>query len=254
MPPRPLAGLRVLVTRPPGEGADEWAEALAGAGALPLAFPTVHVVPPASWQELDEALARLSSYHWLILTSQTAVAFVAHRLPGGRFPESLAPKIAVVGAKTALAVEQRGGQVARTPADPRQEGLVEVLGSLGAGTRVLLPLASGGRTLLAEKLRAQGCVVDVVTAYQTLAKPNLSPPPDFEVAVFASPSAVRAFVSALGKAPLDGKTVAVIGSTTAREAEQQGLRPVVARRPDVGALISAMTESRTSQGDPHVVP
>jgi uroporphyrinogen-III synthase len=38
-----LAGLRVLLTRPEGEGADEWAAAFAAAGAVPIAYPTVAI-------------------------------------------------------------------------------------------------------------------------------------------------------------------------------------------------------------------
>jgi uroporphyrinogen III methyltransferase/synthase len=250
----PLAGLRVLVTRPEGEGADAWVSALADVGAVPLRFPTVEVVAPESWHDLDAALARLASYDWLLLTSQTSVAFVIGRLPGHRFPDGLHVRIAVVGPKTAQSVEQHGGRVQLVPEDSRQEGLVDALGELPPGTRVLFPLAKGGRTLLSERLSAQGCHVDVVTAYQVASKRELAEPPAFDVATFASPSALRAFVSGVGSACLDGKTVAVIGSTTASEAEKHGLTPVIAEKPDAAALISAITLARNSQGAPkHVV-
>ena len=123
----PLAGLRVLVTRPEGDGAEEWSATLAEAGAVPVPYPTVSIAPPATWQPLDDALARLASYAWIVFTSQTAVAFVRQRLPDRRFPLGISTKIAAVGAATAAAIEAGGGVVALLPDDSRQEGLMHAL-------------------------------------------------------------------------------------------------------------------------------
>lgn len=245
-----LAGLRVLVTRPEGDSADAWGAALARAGARPVAYPTIALVPPASWQPLDDALGRLARYDWLVFTSQAAVAFVAGRLPGRRFPTPLSPRIAVVGSSTAQAVVAHGGSVALLPTDQRQEGLVDAFARLGAGQSVLLPVADGARPLLGDTLRARGYLVDAPTAYRTVAVKTLPPPPPFDVATFASPSSLRAFLAGPGHEALTGKTVAVIGPTTAAQAVAAGLRPVVAPRPSVEALISAIESSHPSQGDP----
>jgi uroporphyrinogen III methyltransferase/synthase len=243
-----LAGLRILLTRPEGEGADEWAAAFAGAGAVPIAYPTAYILPPESWQAVDEAIARLDIYDWIVFTSQTAVSFFSRRLPSGRFHSALRSKIAAIGKSTAQSIEHLGGKVALVPADSRQEGLALALAALPAGTRVLFPLAAGGRTLLAENLRAQGCAVDVVTMYRTEPKPDLPPPLEFDVAVFASPSALRAFVKRLGTSVLAGKIIVVIGPTTAKEAEAHGLRALVAKSPGVDALVLAISQSRLNQG------
>jgi uroporphyrinogen-III synthase len=138
--------------------------------------------------------------------------------------------------------------VALVPADSRQEGLVEALRFLPAGTRVLLPLASGARTLLAQGLRAAGCTVDVVSVYRTEPKQDLATPPDFDAAVFASPSALRAFATRLGTSLLADKTIAVIGPTTAKEAEARGLRVVVAKSPGVDALVLAIVQTHSNLG------
>jgi uroporphyrinogen-III synthase len=253
MLPSLLAGLRVLITRPKGDGADEWAVALAERGAVPIPFPTVAIVPPPSWQPVDEAVARLDSYDWLVLTSQHAVAYFSSRLPGSRFPPALRAQIAAVGHATAAAIAQAGGTVTLVPADMRQEGLAEAMASAQTPRRVLFPVAAEGRTLLVQALRAVGATVDVVTAYRTEAKNDLPPPPPFDVAVFASPSALRAFVAAIGTPSLDGKLVAVLGPTTADEARAQGLRPIVAAAPSVDALADAISCSLSVQGGSHVV-
>jgi uroporphyrinogen III methyltransferase / synthase len=250
MPHTPLAGLRVLLTRPQSEGADDWAAAFMAAGAEPIAYPTIAVAPPESWQPLDLALAGLDGYDWIIFTSQTAVAVVLSRLPGRRFAAAMRAKIAAVGPSTGRAVDAGGGKVALVPRDRRQEGLVEALRSVPAGARILLPIAAGGRTLLAESLRGRGCTVDVLPIYATVPRADLPPPPAFDVATFASPSALRAYLAHAGAHSLAGKMVGVIGATTAKEAAANGLVPVVAENPDVESLILAIVPARSSQGDP----
>ena len=250
MPHPSLAGLRVLLTRPQGDGGDDWAAAFATAGAEPISYPTIAIAPPESWQPLDDAVSRLDGYDWIVFTSQTTVAFVLGRLPGQRFAATMRARIAVVGQSTARAVEVGGGKVALLPSDSRQEGLALGLASVAAGTRILLPMAASGRALLAESLGSQGCMVDVVTAYQIVPRAELPPPPAFDVATFASPSALRAYLDHAGAASLAGKTVGVIGPTTAKEAAANGIAPVVAQTPDVDSLIFAVAQSRTTQGDP----
>ena len=243
-----LAGLRVLLTRPEGESAEEWAAAFVLAGAVPLAYPTISITPPESWQALDAAIARLDDYDWMVFTSQTTVGFFVSRLPSGQFRTGMRTKVAAVGQSTAQEIERRGGRVALVPTDNRQEGLADALRDLPAGARVLCPLAAGGRTLLAQSLRARGGLVDVVTVYRTEPRADLPAPPEFDIAAFASPSALRAFVKRLGPKALAGKTVAVIGPTTAKEAESSGLRAVVAETPDVDALVLAIAKSRSARG------
>jgi len=248
MPRVLLDSLRVLVTRPVGEGADAWAVALRAAGAEPILYPTLIMVPPESWDALDEALAKLDDYDLLIFTSQTTVAVVVDRLPGHRFPVGLRAKIAAVGPATEQAIGKAGGKATLVPSDHRQEGLVDLLRPLVPGRRVLLPIAAAGRALLAESLRAARGFVDVVTAYRTVAKIDNGSPPAFDAAIFASPSALRAYLAGAGRASLAGKVVAVIGATTAEEAQSQGIPAVVASRPDIDAVIHALALTR-SQGE-----
>jgi uroporphyrinogen-III synthase len=233
-----LAGVRVLVTRPTEHSA-AWIDAFAAAGATVIAYPTVEVVPPPSWDALDEAFGHLSEYDWLVFTSAAAARFSLARLPVT--PVALArPRVAAVGRETARMLEAHGLAVALIPEDQRQEGLIEALGALRPGTRVLFPQAIGGRESLRDALLARGCTVDVVPASQTIALRDLPPPPPFDVATFASPSALRAFVATQGLAPLQRSAVAVIGPTTGAAATALGLTPIVAPSPSADALIHAL--------------
>src|SRR5437868_13731383 len=110
-----LAGLRVLVTRPTEHSA-AWLDAFAAAGATVLSYPTVQVVPPPSWDALDEAFAHLADYQWLVFTSAAAARFSLARLPVP--PRTLSrPRVAAVGRETARAIEEHGLPVALIPED-----------------------------------------------------------------------------------------------------------------------------------------
>ena len=266
----------MLVTRPHEQSAP-FAAALSAAGAIPLVYPTIALAPPPSWQPLDDALARLSTYAWAIFTSPSAVAFTLDRYAalerggdlrsGGGFAGL---RIAAVGDQTAHALRRRGLTVDVVPApdQQRQEGLLEGLleglreGPLagsgdtgdaapmgarpgGGARRILFPQALGGRELLRDQLVAAGYAVDVVQVSQTRACDLSDPPPAFDVATFASPSALRAFVEGLGHASLARAQVAVIGPTTAEAAATLGIRvDVMPPTPSVAALVQALVDLR----------
>jgi uroporphyrinogen-III synthase len=105
---------------------------------------------------------------------------------------------------------------------------------------VLFPQALGGRETLAIALRARGCTVDVVPASQTVSRRDLPPPPPFDVATFASPSALRALAERHGTAALARRPVVVIGATTAAAAEALGLKAVAAKHPRIEDVVETI--------------
>jgi uroporphyrinogen III methyltransferase/synthase len=233
-----LSGCRVLLTRPSAQAAP-WREALARAGATVIDFPTTEVTQPPSWEPLDQALAQLQTYDWLVFTSVNAVRFTLERLGSQRPTIS----IAAVGDETARALANAGLPPSLVPSPQSQEGLVAAFTQLPAGARVLFPRALDGRDLLPRALSQRGVVVDVVTASQTRPVPDLAPPPAFDVASFASPSSLTAFVDQLGIHRLGGVPCVVIGETTAAKARALGLRPFVAQTPNIDGVIEAIAYS-----------
>jgi uroporphyrinogen-III synthase len=239
-----LRDVRVLLTRP-ATAADRWREALVAAGAEVVAFPTIEVGPPpdSALPALDRALAHLHDYDWLIFTSAHAATFTCARLPPALPRASLSrPRIAAVGDETARAIAAAGLPVALVPRDQRQEGLVDALGAAGlvAGARVLFARARAGRDHLVDALAGRGVEVDLVIASETRARRPLPLPPPFDVATFASPSALDAYVAALGTGTLLPATCVVIGATTAAAARAHGIDPCVARAPNPEAVIEAI--------------
>ncbi len=240
--PPPLSGLRVLVTRPVDQ-ASALVAALEAAGAVPVRYPTIRIAPPPSWDPLDQALARGDdAYDWVVFTSAAAVRHTLGR-PNADVCARLAA--AAVGRETARALTAASLRVdvAPPPADERQEGLAAALAGLPPGTRILFPQALGGRPWLAADLRSRGCMVDVVPAYETIPVVHASPPPPYDAATFASPSALRVFVDAAGAQGLAAAIVAVIGPTTHALADELGVRvDVVAHEPGAAALVDALAD------------
>jgi uroporphyrinogen III methyltransferase/synthase len=250
----------VLVTRPEGDAAGPFAEALAAAGATPVFYPTITVAPPPSRQPLDAAVdrARAGEYGWAVFTSPSAVGFTLGRLVArGLTAHALANlRMAAVGSETARALRAAGLDVALVPPadEQRQEGLLDVLlpalpppADGAPGARILFPQALGGRELVRDELARRGYTVDVVAVSQTIARELTAPPPAFDVATFASPSALRAIVERLGAARLAEALVAVIGPTTATAAAALGVRvDAMPPNPSVPALVQCLIDLRAS--------
>ncbi|HHJ06224.1 MAG TPA: uroporphyrinogen-III synthase, partial [Anaerolineae bacterium] len=206
-------------------------------GAIPVEFSTIQIVPPEDSGPLDEAIANISDYDWLVLTSVNGVEHFWRRLTlAGKGAADLAHlKTAVIGPATAEAVRRAGLglRVDLTPEEHIAESLAEALIARGdiAGQNILLPTANIARNALPDALRAAGAIVNRVTAYQTkpVSIPGALPYilPEIDILTFTSPSTARNFVSLLSaedKETLAQKTVACIGPVTAKAARQLGLR------------------------------
>ena len=169
-PFRILAGRTVAVTRAEQQlGAAR--RLFEAAGARVVDLPALVVGPPDDWRPLDDALAELTEFHWILFSSANGVEAVQQRL--GRRGGSLAHrppgvKIAAVGRKTAALLEQFGAAADFVPPDFIAESLVENFPVSGWGQRLLLPrVQSGGRTVLADAFAAAGARVVEVAAYET---------------------------------------------------------------------------------------
>ncbi|BCX11660.1 MAG: uroporphyrinogen-III C-methyltransferase [Thermosynechococcus sp.] len=165
----PLYGKTILVTRAAAQ-ASEFTQQLIAAGAAVLEMPTLEIVPPSSWQPLDQALAQLDTFDWLILTSHNAVTFFMQRLHHhGKDSRALAGlKIAVVGEKTAQTLNSYGLVADFTPREFVADALVVEFPEPVAGLRFLFPrVETGGRPILRENFAAAGAEVVEVPAYDS---------------------------------------------------------------------------------------
>lgn len=166
----PLQGRTVAVTRAEQQ-LGEARRLFEQAGATVLDCPALVIGPPDEWGPLDDALAELEEFHWLVVSSSNGVDAVEQRLKrlGGsltRRPRSL--KIAAVGRKTAARLEALGAPADFVPPQFVADSLIDHFPVSGWGLRLLLPrVQSGGRTVLAEAFGEAGARVVEVAAYES---------------------------------------------------------------------------------------
>jgi uroporphyrinogen-III synthase len=194
---------RILITRVQHQ-ASALADALRARGLEPLLIPTIELAPPTTFAPLDDAIASLETFHWLLFTSANAVEAFATRLAlkgtgfspsvqsttdrvpqgfslGSHSPEewkgALAPGaclIAAIGPATARAItELLGTKPTLMPPKSVAESLAEALlphakQTDGTPTRFLLIRAETARDILPETLRKAGGEVTIAPAYRTV--------------------------------------------------------------------------------------
>jgi uroporphyrinogen III methyltransferase / synthase len=254
---RPLFGKRVLVTRARTQ-AGELSRLLAEQGAEPVECPTIQIAPPGSWAELDEAIADLQRYQWLVFTSVNGVQPFMERLQrkglDGRALAGL--RLCCIGPRTADALAAYGLRADVIPSEYQAEGLIEAMKAAGVkGQRVLIPRAAVAREILPEQLQALGADVHVVTAYRTVLPEieadrvkDLLKKQALHVLTFASSSAVRNFSGLFsGREEMRRLTgaavVACIGPITAATATEEGLPvTITAAENTIPALVEAIVQ------------
>jgi uroporphyrinogen III methyltransferase/synthase len=250
----PLVGRRIVVTRPRGQVA-RLAALLEGYGAEVLGMPAIRIEPPDDPRPLDEAIADLSRYAWIVFTSANGVAAFRDRLEAaGRDARALgAARLAAIGPETAAALERMGLAVEAVPDEYRAEALLDALRPhVGAGTELLLVRAAEAREVLPRELAALGAWVTVVPAYRTVPVAGgareltgLLEARRVDAVTFTSSSTVRGFMGLLPgddrRRLLRGVVLAAIGPITGATLAEYGLEPhVVPREYTVAALAAAL--------------
>lgn len=238
-----LVGQRVVITRALHQ-AEELAEPLRRAGAVPILLPMLAIVPPENTEELERAAAKLACYDWVVFTSANAVEALR------RFEGRNAKRVAVIGEATARRASEAGFQVDCIATDSVSEGLAQVLQAQGiAGAKILLPTAAVTRDVLPGQLRNSGAQVDVVEAYRTVMPAEAAEKaaavfsdslPDW--VTFASSSAVQHLLTAMDAETVERCKLASIGPVTSKTLAKFGLRPTVEAEPHtVPAMVEAMS-------------
>jgi uroporphyrinogen III methyltransferase/synthase len=232
---KPLFGKGIVITRPQRQ-ADDLAHLLSAEGAYPISFPTIKIVAPANWQELDEAIDKLTTYDWLIFTSANGVHFFFERLreKNKDIRDLKGIKICCIGPATAGPIEDKGIKVDLVPGQFIAEGILQSFAGIDLkGKKILIPRAAKARDILPEGLKKKGAEVDVVTTYRTVnsgkKKEELAAIIDddkVDIITFTSSSTVTNFVEIMGRdfklpAHID---VACIGPVTEAAAKKAGFK------------------------------
>ncbi len=235
--PRSLAGKTILVTRAASQ-ASQFSEMLRERGGCVVDLPALEIREPVTWQPMDDAIAHLDSFDWLILTSANAVNYFLDRLlhQGKDFRDLAVLKIAVVGKKTNAFLNKRGLNADFTPPAFVADSLIEHFPVDPTGLKLLFPrVEKGGRAVLVEAMTAKGAMVTEVAAYES-ACPEAIPPAaklaiesrGVDAITFASSKTVRHFAQLMEKtfgedwlALLEDVAIASIGPQTSRDCRER---------------------------------
>ncbi len=250
--PQSLASKRVVVTRAEGQSVELIAR-LREAGAVPIVFPTIDIVPLDDYSQLDIALHHLPEYQWVIFTSVNGVRNVFSRMQTlGVSPTVFAKcNVAAVGPVTAALLEQHGVTVTLCPEEYVAEAILSALAERGeiSGKRILLLRVDVARAVLRDELLAAGAQVDEVAVYHTaIGQPNAAAYAELkagiDIVTFTSSSTVKNFVALLGDEAYHytkNAVIACIGPITAQTARDLGFQVhIVAADSTVTGLLAAL--------------
>lgn len=234
---RPLSGRRIIVTRA-AEQAGDFSTILAHQGATVLECPTIKIIEPDSWCELDNAIGNLPEVDWLVLTSGNAVRFFFSRLETLGFDARALGrcKVCAVGPKTAESIRAYGIIPDMIPREYKAEGVVAEFAQLGiTGKTVLFPRADRARDIIPQQLQTLGAHVIAPVSYRNILPDRLCPEALFalekrsvDCITFTSSSTVLNLSHMLGTDlladMLKGVAVASIGPVTSKTCRELGLK------------------------------
>ena len=172
--PGPLAGKRVLLTRPEGQG-EEMAAAIERLGGTCLRVPVVRIGPPPDTAALAACVGRADTFDWIVFASANGVrAFVEALSAAGRDARALGTaRLAAIGPATSAALAAAGLVCDLEPATSNSEGMAAALLPTMRKGRVLLVRADRGRDVMRRELESAGHAVTEVAAYTTQPLPAL---------------------------------------------------------------------------------
>ncbi|MEW6584784.1 MAG: uroporphyrinogen-III C-methyltransferase [Nitrospirota bacterium] len=263
---RPLFGHRILVTREHSEGF----EPLAALGAEIIAFPTIEIVPPADYKDLDKTIDSIETYTWLIFTSRNGVKYFFRRFfeKERDIRDLKGVKLCAIGSRTAQEVNKFGLKVDLVPEEFNAEGLIKAVSSQQSavggkrriseklplkGVKFLLPRAEVAREIFPEKVRELGGEIDLPAVYRTI-KPEsrgkrlrrFLKEGKITIATFTSASTFNNFREIMGRDAeelLRGVTIAVIGPITKKAVEKAGLHvQIMPEEATIEAMVNAIRQ------------
>ena len=152
------------------------------AGFRAITWPRLQLTPPDNFAALDEAIANLYGYDWIIFVNSDAVRFFVERVQqqSREISDLDMLRVCAIGEATGAALEDARVHVdvVATQTDP--SAIVEQLATYAGGIELLnrlnflLPQTAIGRDYLKEHIENIGARADVVVSYQTVPNDDLT--------------------------------------------------------------------------------
>lgn len=215
-----LEGRRVLLTASDALQ-DKAADAVRDFGGIPVCRPLIKL---ETTRDGLEKVRRIDGYDWVVLTSPSAVRAFGDLLRQAGTDLRRVPRIATCGGGTSAEVAALGLKADLEPAaDFSADGLIATLAPrVTPGTLILRLRSDKAGAAVAKALADKGAAVDDCVLYRNLPVTH-DERPAFDVAFFASASAVEVFQSLWGADALRGVFVIAIGKPTLAALQRIGI-------------------------------
>jgi uroporphyrinogen III methyltransferase/synthase len=276
---RPLAGLRIGVTRPRNR-IGKLSDMLAAEGAEVVELPAIRTAPLGETPALEKLLSDLSGLpglarrEWLVFTSPTGVEVFFEKLKSNnRDSRTLAGlRFAAIGKATAAALEDRGILVDLVPEQFSGNALgIALRGAVKENERVILLRSKMGTDEVTKPLEEAKINFTDIPIYDTFPEAGRSAPEyldiireDLDWLIFTSASTVEGFVKLFGperikslnaKGPkvegpkvegpkVEGPKVLCIGRQTAEAAEKHGMNTYTSKNATLESMVEKLKEVR----------
>jgi uroporphyrinogen III methyltransferase/synthase len=255
---RPLFGRRVVVTQRP-DLARSLVASLRERGAQVLEVPATHWRPPAEGVRLNQAVAELKSYDWILFSNPVCIDLFFARFfqTYNDLRELGNVRLCAYGPMTAQKLREWRLHPAAAAADHKTPLIMEAIKKCGEvrGQRFLVLRGESAWEKVPEALAESGGIVDVVECYA--AKPEMSDPTGegarlveegADWIVFASGLAIEHFHARFDlprlMARFPGTRLAIATVSIKWALDNLGLEPaVIARSSDVESLVNAITKA-----------
>jgi uroporphyrinogen-III synthase len=169
-----LNGAHVLVTRPAHQ-AENLSRLIEAQGGVAIRFPTLAIVALNNTSTIQNTLAHLDRYQWLIFVSTNAVTMHSYYADGVKIKKVNPVRIAAIGKTTAQALAQAGLPVDLVPENGyNSEALLAMpqMQQINGQNCLIVRGEGGGREELATTLRDRGAMVEYLDVYKRII-PNI---------------------------------------------------------------------------------
>lgn len=269
----PLAGLKIVVTRPRDQSA-YLAQHIEQAGGIPVLFPLLDIAAVEDQRTLHEQITRLDQFNLAIFISPNAVRYgmAAIHASDIALPTSLSPsagraearvprlpqdkqvglkhnlQIATIGQGSAKALRDLGINQIIAPTERfDSEGLLALpeLQNI-AGWKIIIFRGDSGRELLGDTLKARGATIEYAACYQ-----RSKPQQNADILLDAAPDAITVtssealthlwqMLDSKGQATLRDTPLFASHTRIAELARQQGWQQVQLTSAGDDGLLSAL--------------
>ncbi len=257
---KPLFGKGIVITRPEVQS-EEFAALLRDEGARVVSFPTIRIVQPEDYGDLDQAITNIEKYQWIVFTSANGVRSFFERFCKLRndIRDLKGIQICTIGPATRARVEEYNIRVDMVPQEYVSDAVVEAFRDMDiAAANILLPRAEIAGDTIPNGLSGLGAQVDVATAYRTVSSgedgeviKELMDSGKIDVITFTSPSTVINFIDIIGKETTipNHIKIACIGPVTEDACRRTGLGVDIVQGPySIPGLVDAI-KANFRQGD-----